>query len=68
MTIRPQIGTTAGEAATSYGESTIAATHSSGASDGSVLATVIDPFAVTGDDYEITFRMNDEETYIVWDG
>ena len=67
MTIRPQIGTTAGEAATSHGTSTIAATHGSGSSDGSVVATVIDPFSVTGDDYEVSFRLNDEETTLVWD-
>ena len=67
LTIRPQIGTTAGEAATSYGTSTIAATHGSGSSDGSVLATVIDPFSVTGDDYEVSFRFNADSTTLVWD-
>ena len=67
LTIRPQIGTTAGEAATSHGTSTIAATHGSGSSDGSVLATVIDPFSVTGDDYEVSFRFNADSTTLVWD-
>ncbi|GIS73263.1 MAG: hypothetical protein CM1200mP10_28400 [Candidatus Neomarinimicrobiota bacterium] len=67
MTIRPQIGTTAGEAEKSHGTSTIAATHGSGSSDGSVLATVIDPFSVTGDDYEVSFRFNADSTTLVWD-
>ncbi len=35
--------------------STTAASHTSGASDGSVIATVIDPTAITGNDYEISF-------------
>ena len=67
LTIRPQIGTTAGEAVTEYGESSIAAEHGSGASDGSAVAVVIDPFAITGDDYQITFHLNADSTTLVWD-
>jgi len=37
-----------------FGDS-LAVTHSSGTSDGVVLATVIDPSALTGDSYKITF-------------
>lgn len=37
-----------------YGD-TLAVTHSSGVSDGVVLASVIDPKALTGDNYKVTF-------------
>jgi len=68
LTIRPQSGTTSGEAMSSAdGSSAIAATHSSGASDGSVNIVVIDPATVTGDDYSVSFRLNDDETTLVWD-
>jgi len=66
LTIRPQIGTTTGTVESDY-ESSLAATHSVGVSDGSVLATVIDPLAVTGDDYQISFKFNADSTTIVWD-
>ena len=68
LTIRPQHGTTSGEAMSSAdGTSSIAATHSAGASDGSVKVVVTDPSSVTGDDYSVTFRLNDDETTLVWD-
>jgi hypothetical protein len=38
-----------------YGD-TLTVTHNSGLSDGSVLATVINPSALTGDNYKITFN------------
>ncbi len=37
-----------------YGD-TLAVTHGSGVSDGSVLTTVIDPSALTGDNYKVAF-------------
>ena len=68
LTIRPQSSTTSGEAMSSAdGSSSIAATHSSGASDGSVKIVVTDPSSVTGDDYSVSFRLNDDETTLVWD-
>ena len=68
MTIRPQSGTTSGEAMSSAdGTSSIAATHSAGASDGSVRMVVTDPSSVTGDEYSVTFRLNADETTLVWD-
>ncbi|MBC8322154.1 MAG: T9SS type A sorting domain-containing protein [Candidatus Marinimicrobia bacterium] len=67
MTIRPQIATTSEDAVTSYGTSSIAAEHSVGVSDGSVVGIVIDPLLVTGDDYQISFHFNDDSSAIVWD-
>ena len=41
--------------------------HISGNSDGLVKAVVIDPLAVTGDNYEVTFRWNADSSSIIWD-
>ena len=67
ITIRPQIATTRDEPVTSYGTSSIAATHSVGASDGSAVAVIIDPLLITGDEYQISFRFNADTTTLVWD-
>jgi len=67
MTIRPQMSPTSDDAVTSYGTSSIAAEHSVGVSDGSVVGVVIEPLLVTGDDYQISFHFNDDSSAIVWD-
>ncbi len=67
MEIRPQIATTRGDAETISGTSSIDATHGSGASDGSVRAVVIDPYAVTGDEYQVSFHLNADSSALVWD-
>jgi len=67
MTIRPQIATTRDEPETSYGSSSIAATHGAGASDGAVVAVVVDPYSVTGDEYQVSFHLNSDSTALVWD-
>ncbi len=66
LTIQPQVPTTQDPVA-EPSVSDIAASHSAGASDGSVRAVVIDPLALTGDAYEVAFRMNDDGTTLVWD-
>jgi hypothetical protein len=56
MTIRPQVPTTWAEGdSTASIESEIAATHSAGGSDGTIVVNVIDPTKLTGDDYELYF-------------
>ena len=68
LTVRPQIaGTVAGNEDVQAGVTTVAAIHSAGSSDGSVNIRVIDPLAVTGDDYEVTFRWNPNSSAVVWD-
>ena len=67
MEIRPQIATTRDDAVTSSGTSSINATHGSGASDGSVRAVVIDPYSVTGDEYQVSFHLNADSSALVWD-
>ena len=67
MEIRPQIATTRDEAVTNYGTSSIAAAHGAGASDGSAVAVVVDPYAVTGDEYQILFHLNADSSALVWD-
>ena len=56
MTVRPQVPTTwtEGDNTASSG-STIAATHSVGGSDGTIVVNVLDPTKLTGDDYELYF-------------
>jgi hypothetical protein len=60
LTIRPQVNTVweAGEETAVYG-SMIEASHPSGGSDGSAYGRVIDPKALTGDNYEIFFGYED---------
>ena len=67
MEIRPQIATTRDDAVTSAGTSSIDAAHSSGASDGSVRAVVVDPYLVTGDEYQVSFHLNADSSALVWD-
>ncbi len=68
LTIRPQISTRVDQdSVAEAGISGLAATHSAGGSDGSVSITVIDPLAVTGDNYEVTFRWNADSSSIIWD-
>ena len=71
LTIRPQIAGTV--APGEYRDEdvaagvTIDAIHSVGGSDGSVNIRVVDPLAVTGDDYEVSFRWNEDSSALVWD-
>jgi len=56
MTVRPQVPTTWAEGDnTASSGSTIAATHSEGGSDGTIVVNVVDPTKLTGDDYELYF-------------
>ena len=66
LTILPQVPTTT-EPVAEAGVSTLTATHSVGGSDGSASIRVVDPLAVTGDNYEVTFRWNADSSSIVWD-
>ncbi|UCH09513.1 MAG: hypothetical protein JSU61_09805, partial [Fidelibacterota bacterium] len=66
ITIRPQVPTTQDPVAQAT-VSDITASHTAGASDGSARALVIDPLALTGDDYEVTFHLNEDSTALVWD-
>jgi len=54
--LRPQVPNNwaAGDSTASHGDK-ITATHPAGASDGSVTVNVIDPTALTGDNYSVTF-------------
>ncbi len=56
MTLRPQVPTTWAEGDnTASSGSIIAATHSVGGSDGTIVVNVLDPTKLTGDDYELYF-------------
>ena len=56
MTIRPQVlNNWAATDSTATVGSAFAATHSAGASDGSVTLTVVDPTGLTGDSYSVSF-------------
>jgi hypothetical protein len=46
--------------------SEIPTTHTAGFSGGQVLVSVVDPFAITGDDYSITFSYNDDSTEVLF--
>ncbi|MDX9781275.1 MAG: T9SS type A sorting domain-containing protein, partial [bacterium] len=48
-------------------ESTIEVLHPVGASGGQVGVTVVDPFAITGHDYSISFHYNADSSAIVFD-
>ncbi len=48
-------------------EAEMVATHSAGASDGGAYITVVDPTAVTGATYEVTFEANPNGSGVVWD-
>ncbi len=45
----------------------VTSTHIAGASDGNAYVTVIDPMAVTGNNYEVTFEANPNGSGVVWD-
>lgn len=69
ISVRPEIPNTwaSGDNTADYGDK-FSATHSSGASDGSVTLTVIDPTALTGDSYQLTFAdtMSDGSSVPNW--
>lgn len=58
LTVRPQMSTTWNETdnTANYGD-VIASVHSEGGSDGTIQVNVIDPTALTGDDYQLYFDM-----------
>ena len=65
--VRPQISTTqVANEDIEPGVAYIRAAHTSGKSDGSVRVVVIDPFAVTGHDYEVYFRHNADSSAVLW--
>ncbi len=66
ITVRPQAHNTL-EPVTEADRSTIQAVHSTGRSDGSVTVKVVDPLAITGDEYEVTFHNNPYSSAMVWD-
>jgi hypothetical protein len=56
MTLRPQVSNSwqSGDSTAAVGDQ-FSATHSVGASDGSVTLSVVNPVALTGDDYSLVF-------------
>jgi hypothetical protein len=58
ITVRPQVSTTWAEGdSTASSGAILAATHSAGGSDGTIVVNVVDPTKLTGDDYELYFDM-----------
>lgn len=66
LTIQPQVPRTLDPVAEPTVDG-ILASHTAGGSDGSVAATVIDPLALTGDNYQVSFRFNSDSSAVVWD-
>jgi len=73
--VRPQKNVTE-TAAVDVGYSAFTTTHSAGGSDGSISVSVVNPFEVTGNDYEVFFENQSDttisgtdttiNTYVVW--
>jgi hypothetical protein len=56
-----------GNAVNTEPESEVPVEHAVGPGDGQVGVTVVDPFAITGHDYSITFRYNADSSAILFD-
>ena len=56
-----------GNAINTTPESALPVTHSAGPGDGQVGVTVVDPFAITGHDYKVTFDYNADSSAILFD-
>ncbi|MDZ7820642.1 MAG: hypothetical protein U5N26_01835 [Candidatus Marinimicrobia bacterium] len=56
-----------GNAINTAPESDVPVVHSAGPGDGQVGVTVVDPFAITGHDYKITFNYNADSSVILYD-
>ena len=64
MTVKPQ-PTVVGTDFNSDFDDDITGTHLSGVSDGSVTASVIDPLAITGDNYQVSFFIDSIFTTVI---